>query len=230
MTRHYLARPREPHTPTVVTRCQAATCGKHPREALPGTTVCHYCEQRAYDNLQALARTWAALDLALTLNTPGGDLGERITGTSSRPAPANLSVIEAREHIGGTLTFWVARIMETAPTLKVPSADPPAQARWVASNLDHLTRKAMDDSWPESICVDARDLARLAHRTAYPDGSRRFTTGVPCRETDCPGHLVTRVTEAMPTIPDLWCTENPKHRVQPSEFRRIARHVKEHTR
>ena len=227
MIRHVRPHPREHHDPIEVTHCQAATCRpeKHggPRPALRGTTVCHDCETRAHENLTTLARTWPALDTALT--TRARAEGERVTGSAGTPAPANLHALTVRDTIGGTLTFWVGRIHDTAPTLPLPSADPPAQARWLATHLDHLTRRPQDDTFPESICVDARDMARQAHRAAYPDGSRPYRPGIPCQTPGCGGEYVTRVGAHYVTVPDLRCTADPEHRVPPAGFRALARKV-----
>jgi len=197
-----------------------------------GAPVCDVCEERAYDDLQAIARCWPGTEAMLTAPNKGGD-GTGVRSTKNPGIDLNEKTVAARVDITNTLTFWVHLLIEEHPTLTAPRGEADTLARFIGTNLRHLTRHH-DHGLAVSIIEDARRLSKLCKRIAYPTGARRYEPGIPCVEHDtndlgeripCPGEYGAWVWDGMNHRPDLTCNADPTHVIEPSGFKRLARRV-----
>ncbi|HEY9250567.1 MAG TPA: hypothetical protein VIO38_15615 [Rariglobus sp.] len=211
--------------------CRPPSAGG-PRRAMRGAPMCEACEDRAWSDLQTVARVWPDTEAQLTAPNKGGDG----TGVRSARAPGidlNPRVVEARKDITNTLTFWVHLLIDEHETLQLHGTDPSAMARFIGSNVRHLTHHH-DEGIALSIVEDAHRLARLVIATAYPKGARRYEPGIPCVEhatsdmgerVPCAGEYGAWVWDGMGYVPDLECSLDRGHVLTPDGFRRLGRTV-----
>lgn len=204
-----------------------------PRPADRGSPICHDCADRAASNLQDVARDWPATEAQLTAPDRGND-GTGVKSARNPGIDLNPRVVEARADITHTLTFWAHLLLDENQTLPRPRQDVPGLARFVGTNLRHLTHHH-DHGLAVSIIEDAHRLARLARSTAYPKGARRYEPGIPCVEHDtddtgarvpCPGEYGAWVWDGMGHVPDLECSADREHVLTPAGFRRLGRYVR----
>lgn len=210
----------------------AGTCRRvehgGPRRAMPGLALCDVCEDHTSDDLTYLHAHWGAL--AARLDAQSGVAGTRVSGTQDAHLPVNLAVADARTQITTMIGYWVHVLLTENPGWNPPGAAVPERITWVRDHHHHLTRHP-DHGLAASVAVEARALADLTRRFAYPTGARRFSTGTPCPEhvdpdgvcAPCPGTLTARITEQMDYMPDLVCDTDPAHRFDPSTWRRLRR-------
>ena len=209
--------------------CPGGECqGCVPRRAMPGCSVCDVCEDRAWEACQTIARTWAATEAQLTAPVTHG---EPVKSSRSPGLDLNPRTVEARQRIATEVAFWAHVLTDAASTLRPRGDDVPALARFLGSNLRHLTRHH-DEGVAGAFAGEIRALGRLAVRTAYPKGARLFEPGIPCVEhgTDdrgvrvvCVGTYGAWVWEGMGLLPDLRCSEDQTHVLTPEGFRRLGR-------
>ena len=201
------------------------------RQAMPGFAICERCETRAWESLHWIADTWDATAEALTV--PEVHDGER---HGSRGASTGIALNEvsttARAQTRETLRFWVHVILDQHPGFKGPrDHDAPAYARYVARHIKTLTRTP-DDFQAVGLLSDIAQLRRLVRRAAYPSGARLFDTGMACTEhgtndqggrVPCPGTMQTWVTDRMETLPNLVCSVDRDHILEPHTWMRARR-------
>jgi hypothetical protein len=206
--------------------CQSEHCRpNNPRQAQRGSALCEKCEDRAWDDLQVVARVWPDTEVQLMGAVKGGD-GSGVRAVKDPGLSLNPRVVEARQDITNTLLFWAHLLLDERRTLTAPKGEADALARFVGANLAHLTHHH-DQGIAVSIAEDARRLAKLARRTAYPSGARLFKPGVPCTEhttndlgerIPCPGEYQAWVIEGN-GLPELACTEDQTHTLSPTGFK-----------
>lgn len=198
---------------------------------MPGFAICERCETRAWESLHWIADSWD--DTADALTVPEVHDGER---RGSRGASTGIALNEtaasARAETREKLRFWVHVILDQHPGFIGPrDQDAPGLARYLARHIKTLTRTP-DDFQAVGLLSDIADLRQLVRRAAYPSGARLFDTGMPCTEhatsdtgerIPCPGTMQTWVTNRMDTLPNLVCSEDREHILEPHTWMRARR-------
>ena len=195
---------------------------------------CAVCIDKARDHLRYVADSWGDLEEALMQG--GGSHGEPVKGT--REVGLMLNELAATARAKATTDLWAyARIVfdwadEVDRSIASPSdQSAPGLARWIATrHLDVFTKHAgkstamafMDDVWA---------IRSAVRRAAYPSGARKVPTGLRCVEhvttvegerAPCPGEMVAWVVPQAVVMPDLVCTEDRQHVIDPATWQRLG--------
>lgn len=195
---------------------------------------CPRCIDKVRDRLLEMAGMWPDLTAALTrpeVNPLARDeQGKQTRGMGSQGLAINERASDAMASIRQYALF-LARILVNERDATPPSSETPELLRWAAAwHLGYLTSHP-DEGLAQSVLDDAHDHARAGRRVAYPSGARRVETGLPCTEhatsetgerVPCPGTLygvAVPGTTTYATLPDLVCTEDPTHRIDPATWR-----------
>ena len=196
--------------------CQVENC--KPRQTIPGTQICQHHEDKAWDACQAIAKTWPQTQHQLTHPPTHGD---KIRFTPQPGLSLNQWILNARTETQRTLWYWTAQLIHYAPTLRVKgdTNDPPTLARFLGTNITHLTRRDFGPAFTTQITHTARLCAKAAH----PYTNRNYRPGIPCNENDCAGQYTAQLWDGMGYLPDLQCTHDPSHVLTPAQFRRLGK-------
>lgn len=218
--------------------------------------VCDVCIDRAREQLgwgwtdkrgrhqPGIAEMWPDLqdNLARAERTADPDQGHQKNGGKAHGTGLNEAVSEAMRAATAHIWFLTRVTLDLADedkrTLRLPSAqDTPSLAGWLADwHVDALvSRPGMLTAL--AIIEDTASIHTQVRRAAYPSGARKVETGMACTEhtttpdgarTPCPGAMVAWVHTGMDHTPDLVCTEDDTHRVDPATWQRAgwkARHA-----
>lgn len=159
------------------------------RRAIDGLYLCHGCRDRLEQLVAEMPARYDELGRALTGGGGGG--GQRVSGSSSEPAPINLGVTEHRQHIEGVLASWARLVAEERGI--APPAGPQVvrTAPWLTVHIDWCA----GNRWVDEMLTELRACTGRAR--AMLDPARRLPTGERCRVTDedgeqCDGTITMR--------------------------------------
>ena len=195
---------------------------------------CPTCIDKASTYLHDIADAWA--DLEESLVNSGGAHGEPVKG--SREFGIELNEKASAAHVKVDADLWAyARMVldwgdEQGRTLQGPAdQSAPGRARWLADwHLSVFTHHAGQLS-ALAFIEDVWGDRRAVRSAAYPSGARKVETGLRCTEhatTDmgervpCDGEMVAWVRPQMVTMPDLVCTADEEHRIDPATWQRAG--------
>lgn len=196
-----------------------------PRLATHGSKLCRHHHDRAQENLRELVTLDQALYLALSPTGSCGD--EPVAGTKTVGIDLNETAMDARtvirERLNAFVSFTVTERHVTAPT----RTDLPNLIAWLDRHHDWWCNHTTDTAVIWFVTLQLR--VTNARTAAYPSGTRRLPTGLPCEEhttndagqrVPCPGKLTTTVGGN--TYTDLVCTADRDHRITPAEWQKSA--------
>ena len=183
-----------------------------------------------------ITQMWADLqdNLARTEHATDPDQGHQKNGGKSHGTGLNEAVSDAMRACTKHVWFLTRTILDIADQLdrhiRLPTdQDTPTLAAWIADwHTDWLTTRT-GRLTAATIIEDTHTIHRQVRRAAYPSGGRKVETGLPCDQhttttrgerTPCPGHMIAWVTPDMTHTPDLVCTEDQMHRVDPATWQR----------
>lgn len=200
---------------------------------MPGMAICDVCEERCWESLHWIADHWRDLEQMLTAPERGADGLPRGTRDGTG-ITLNEAVADLRAEVASTLAYWAHVILDEHPGFEGPkSQDAPTLARYVARQHRRITRHH-DHGLAASLPIDVAELRRQVRRRAFPSGARLFDPepAIPCMEhstsdlgerIDCPGHMVAWVHGRMDGYPDLVCTEDETHRLEPARWMKAGK-------
>jgi hypothetical protein len=195
---------------------------------------CPTCIDNAADDLRFIADAWADLEDALM--RPTGPAGEPIKGSRDVGLILNERASRARTAVAADLWAFARIILEWGDdqgrTLTGPADQTiPGLARWIANW--HLSVFTVHAGRLTALSfIDDVTLGRRAVKSAaYPLGTRKVETGLRCTEhadspegerTPCTGEMCAWVTPRMSALPDLVCSEDETHRIDPATWQRAG--------
>ena len=200
-----------------------------PRATAGRSHLCPACEDRARDNLHAVADAWPDLQeqlVALRAIVAAG----RVTGSSDGTGlilnePASAAILAATER-----AHFYTRLVLTERGHVPAEATPVGLLRHLARNQVPWLAAHPDQGIAEAFALDAAALARQARAAAYPAGWRTIPLPLDCHvqleaEPDaptipCPGKMTARIRPDLAQVPDLVCDRDPAHRVPPDVWQR----------
>jgi hypothetical protein len=188
---------------------------------------CPVCIVKARDRLHYIAASWA--DLESSLMQGGGAHGEPVGGSKEFGLVLNEQAAAARTKATTDLWSYARMVFDWADEQDRSIASPrdqtpPGLARWIADwHLAVFTTHAgrytavafMDDVWA---------IRSAVQKAAYPSGARKVETGLRCTEhatsvegerIPCEGEMVAWVSPDAKVMPDLVCTSDTQHRIDP---------------
>ncbi|HEX6938401.1 MAG TPA: hypothetical protein VF158_03245 [Longimicrobiales bacterium] len=191
--------------------------------AAPPLRLCQTCYDRLRGDLADLGRLYVELERVL----PAGSsprYGQRVTGSSSRPLPVSVPVVEVRDQVRHDMAWW-AQYVATRRRMRPPAgADVPMLARWLAEHAEWIAR---DRRGAADLPPVIRELAGRARSLAYPSGVRRIEIGPCIQQVDgerCTGTVHATVRKEGDPRPSLiYCTGPCGAQYQPESWRRFGR-------
>lgn len=216
--------------------CRPPTKGG-PRQSAHGQHLCSVCVDRMWENLHAIAEAWPDIEARLGVESSASQ-NSRVQST---PTPG-LTINEAVSNTMGQARAWlefVARVVvdERNLTAGPPDQTAPGLATWLASShIDWLGRHP-DEQMAASFSLEAAAHHRDVKRAAYPSGARRLDlpklrcvehdTSVEGERVPCDGTLYAMILPWSTTMPDLICTVDSTHEVEPGTWLRPGwkRHI-----
>lgn len=217
-------------------RCRPENEGG-PRETGRRSWFCPTCADKARAKLLEVANTWPMLVDALA--HPDGardESGKQKHGMVSVGLVLNERVSDVMRGVGNGITFYTRVVMFERDATPPEDQSTPNLARWLATwHVDYfLTHE--DEGIAAALVDDAHGYARMVRTTAFPSGAKRLETGVLCVEhatseagerTPCSGMLYVVTRPGVGVLPDLVCSDDDTHRVDPATWCRSrwqARH------
>lgn len=202
----------------------------------------------ARDDMLAIADAWPDLEdmLGRTGGGPGDGMPRAVHG--DRTLVINEHVSQVIADVRDWTMFLVRTLMEEvwvevrvvdldrgAPQIRpqpwappVGSTTPQLLAHIARTRVGHFTAHA-DEMLALAFHDDVKALRGQVERAAYPDGYRTLDTRIPCDEqgdsaegerVPCCGTYTIRPTGATADMPDLICTADRTHRIEPAEWSR----------
>lgn len=241
-------RPPGPPQPSLVVARYPVLCalgedcrpGEHggPRASGGRSHLCPVCEDRARDNLVAVADAWLDLHQQLVslraLASAGFTRGDTpgVGLVLNEPASAAIGAATAVGH-------FYARLVMRERGMAPDDATPPGVLRWLARNHVPWLCRHPDQGVAEAFAVDAADTARQARSAAYPAGWRTIQIPLDCHAeiplnpdpddgdegedsptAPCPGRMTARIRPDLHRLPDLVCDTDDTHTVGPDVWQR----------
>lgn len=193
---------------------------------------CEVCIDKLRERLHAIADAWDDLEEALI--GEGGMHGEPTTGSKDVGLRLNEKAANARAR--ATADLWAyARIVfewadENGRQLVAPPSIP-GLARWIADwHLDVFVRHVGSYS-ALAFSDGVHELSRAVRNAAYPSGAHKVETGLRCTEhgtseggerVPCVGAMVAWIRPQATDLPDLVCTEDETHTIDPATWQRAG--------
>lgn len=210
--------------------------------------VCDVCVDQARQQLDGIAAAWPDLQesLARAEHISDPDQGHQKNGGKSHGTLLNEAASDAAREATRVVWFMVRCLLddydEQDRTLTLPKdQDTPTLAAWLSRwHVDHFASHP-GDTLALEVLKDVRNAARMVRAAAYPSGGRRVETGLLCEQhstsdagerVPCPGAMYAWVQPGMTHTPDLVCSEDDTHRIDPATWQRAgwkARHNRMHT-
>lgn len=197
-----------------------------PRPTMPGSPVCQRCEDRAWEQLQEVARLWPSTVHGL-VHRGAGNTGP-ITGTKTVGLDLDPKAVERRDQVAHDLQALTARLRDAGRTHTTPKpGDVPAMARLVGTHITWFTHHD-DEDLAVAVVEQVWEAVRACRWLSAPEHRRRwYPTGVPCVErgvddqgarVDCPGEYRADVDNP---LGDLVCSEDASHVMDRDGARRV---------
>lgn len=195
---------------------------------------CPTCIGKARVHLHAIADSWADLEDALMQGC--GAMGEPVKGSRDVGLVLNEQASTARAKATADLWAYSRIVFDWADDADRSIASPidqsvPGLARWIADrHLDVFTRHA-GRTTAVAFMGDVWDIAKSVRKAAYPSGARKVETGLRCVEhatgsdgdrIPCDGTMRAWVVPQAVTLPDLVCSEDGQHRIDPATWQRTG--------
>ena len=176
-----------------------------PRQAAPGSTVCHGCRLHALDATAQMPALWHHLENYLDTRNSSSPLTGMPTGTPDPGISINHAVARTRANIRIHLECWTRIGIDEGPWHTQPPATLTAMAHWIATRIDWYTNQ----DWSDEFITQTLELRAEGRRHRQPNKAATFTVG-PCPEPDCTGTLITRLRPADSLLPSvIWCDTAP---------------------
>ena len=195
---------------------------------------CPVCIDHAREALDFIADSWADLEEAIVQSRVS--VGDPVKGSRDVGLVLNEAASNARHRATADIWAFARIVFDWADDADRSIASPsdqsiPGLARWIANrHLDVFTKHA-GRLTAESFIGDVREIRSAVRRAAYPSGARKVETGLRCTEhgtsdqgerVECVGEMVAWVVPQAVTLPDLVCTEDNTHRLDPSTWQRAG--------
>lgn len=200
-----------------------------PRQAEATSHLCSVCSERIGQNLGTIADLWQDLDDRLGHDS-GNVNDERVSGSPSRGLVINERVSELEREIGNWAWFVAKNVLDERGCIGPKDQTTPGLLRWLADIHSDWLAHHTDEMFVAAVSTEAFDFAREAHRIAYPSGARRVDLpGLQCVEhvenalgerIPCEGTMFVVAQPDMALLPDLICTYDRHHRMEPAVWRR----------
>lgn len=208
--------------------CRPADHGG-PRQAEHGRHLCSVCVDRMWENLHGIAKVWSDLEARLGTEQSGA-MTTRVMSSPDRGLVINEAVSTTIREVRAWLEF-VARMVIDERNLSAGPKDQtaPGLAKWLARHVDWLG-KHPDESMASSLSIEAAQHHRDVKRRAYPSGVRRMDfEQIHCTEhstsdlgerVPCEGTMYAMILPWTSGCPDLTCTVDQTHQVEPATWMR----------
>lgn len=195
-----------------------------------GGRLCDVCRERMWEHLQQITEAWE--DLTARLAREGSSaMSEKVGGSKEPGLVLNDKVSDVMRDVTAWLWFVTRVIMEEKKGAVEPTNQtPPGLARWIGrSHVDWIATHP-DEQLVADIAGEAKDHASKCRRAAYPTGARRLdlpevrcvdhSTGEDGSRLPCGGTMFVVLVPQSSVMPDLVCSEDEAHRVEPSTWAR----------
>lgn len=209
-----------------------------PRRAF-NAWFCPPCIDTTTTHLHDIANAWDDLEEALMHSEAGRDGEQGKTKNAGKGATGiviNERAVHARTKASALAWFLIRDILdrydEDGRTLTLPADQTtPSLYRWLASWHINGFATHPGDEFAIEVFVDIARARRDVRAAAYPTGARKFGTGLPCVEhittvdgdrAPCPGTMHAWVGPQTAALPDLVCSEDRTHKVDPVTWRRAG--------
>lgn len=208
--------------------CRPAEFGG-PRAAGVGGHLCDVCADRFAEHLREIAGWWP--DLLDRLGHESGDaMSEKVKGTRPIGLVLNETVSDGMADVTSWLMF-VARLVIDERDVRAPTIlSVPSLATWLADWHAPWLTAHPDAALVQALADEAAEHAKKCQRLAAPSGARKLELPLPCVEyvqltvdsdrIPCPGTMHAWVAPDSTRLPDLVCSEDKNHRVDPATWSR----------
>lgn len=200
---------------------------------------CPDCIAKARTRLHQIASKWADLEDNLTSSevTTDRDQGKaKNGGKGATGVVVNERVVEVRARATRDLWSYARMVFDWADEQDRTIASParqtvPGLAHWIADR--HIAVFAVHAGRYTAVAFieDVWSLSSAVHSAAYPSGARKVETGLRCVEHDtspegerveCVGEMVAWVRPDVSMLPDLVCTMDRQHTLNPLTWQRLG--------
>lgn len=210
-------------------QCINPGCAQPPRPARSRSNLCDPCFDRTRQNLEQTADLWT--DLVDRLASESSGMTERVKGTKQVGLTINERVSDTMRDITAWAWFAARIIMENPQLVTGPKTHTTDDVlRFVSKHLTWLADHS-DAELAAAVCDDAFAHLKAGRRAAYPSGARRVDLPVRCTEygtsdlgerIPCEGTMFAIVSPMSYSSPDLICSEDDNHRVDPAVWRHVS--------
>jgi hypothetical protein len=222
--------------------CINPTCRKPdeggPRRAF-NAWFCPPCIDNTTRQLGDIADAWDDLEEALLHSETGRDGEQGKTKNAGKGATGiviNERAVHARTKASALIWFLIRDILDryddAQRTLTLPDDQTtPSLYRWLARWHVNGFATHPGDEFAIEVFIDISRARRDVRAAAYPSGMRKVKTGLPCIEhytsvegerVTCPGSLNAWIGPDTKGVPELVCSEDRQHVVDPETWRRDA--------
>lgn len=196
---------------------------------------CNACIDRAGKQLTDIADLWDDLEEALTGSGAifGSEQGKtKNAGKGATGLEVNEAAVTARRAATAHVWAFARIVFDWADSLDRSIAGPrhqttPEVARWLAKWHVNVFAVHAGRTTALAFIEDTHDVKRAVWSAARPTGARKVETGIPCvdhavtelgERVPCPGLMVTWVGPETERLPDLVCSVDKAHRVDPATW------------
>lgn len=193
---------------------------------------CPTCIGKARDHLRYVADSWDDLEQALMRG--GGAMGEPVKGSRDVGLVLNEQASAARTKAAADLWAYARIVFDWADEADRSIASPsdqtvPGLAVWLATRHVDVFAKHVGRSTASAFMDDVWAMSSLVRKAAYPSGARKVETGLRCVEhgtspdgerVSCMGEMRAWVVPHAVVLPDLVCSEDQTHRIDPATWQR----------
>jgi hypothetical protein len=195
---------------------------------------CPACIDRAARQLNDIADAWDDLEERLTSSEViGGEQGKtKNAGKGATGLIVNEQAVNARRAATAHVWSFARIVFDWADSLDRSIAGPrhqttPEVARWIAKWHVNVFAVHAGRTTALAFIEDTGDVRRAVRSAAYPSGARKVETELPCTEhgtselgerIPCDGMMVAWVSPDAKCLPDLVCTADKTHTIDPTTW------------
>lgn len=195
---------------------------------------CPVCVEKAGEHLHFIADSWDDLEDALARSSSA--TSEPVKGTREVGLDLNEKASAARRKATADIWAYARIVFDWADEVDRSIASPrdqttPGLARWIADwHLSVFTVHA-GRSTALAFIEDVWAIRRAVKSGAYPSGARKVETGLRCTDhitsvegerVECQGTMHAWVVPQASNLPDLVCSEDDQHRLDPATWQRAG--------
>lgn len=198
---------------------------------------CTPCTDHAAEDLNYIADAWDDLEQNLTSSEApdSSDQGKtKNAGKGQTGVVINERAVEARRSATAHVWSFARIVFDWADSIDRSIAGPrehttPDVARWLAKWHINVFAVHAGRSTALAFIEDTSAIKRAVKSAAYPTGAKKLETGLPCVEHTtgelgeriaCTGTMHAWVGPDSPMLPDLVCSADKTHKIDPLTWQR----------